>query len=274
MAVKTMQAFLEAVRVGSALFSFLYASWSDYKTREVSNSVWILFAPPAFALTFSELLLFNLSALPFFGLCFGLTAAFAIILFYAGGFGGADAKALMCLALALPFHPQELFSTPLSGEISPFMQRFFPLTVFSNAVILAALTAVYLLIHNFVRRWRTGRALFEGEQKTEAVSKKILVLLTGYKVSIGKVKEKWHLYPLEDVEKTENGVKRKLVVFPKDEGRNAIVERLEAAFKNGEIQEKIWATPGLPMLVFMTVGLVIALLYGDIVWNFVRFLLG
>jgi hypothetical protein len=118
---------IEAAKVCLTLFSFLYASYSDYKTREVSNSVWILFAPPAFALTFAELFLFDFSALPFFGLCFGLTAAFAIILFYAGGFGGADAKALMCLALALPFHPQELFPTPLSGDVSPFHAKFFPL---------------------------------------------------------------------------------------------------------------------------------------------------
>lgn len=268
-----MQLFIEAAKTCISLLFFLYASWSDYKTREVSNSVWVLFAPPAFALTIAELFLFDFPALTFFGVCFGLTAAFAVILFYAGGFGGADAKALICLALALPFYPRELFS-PFSGEISPFMQTFFPLTVFSNAVIFAALTAVYLLIYNLVWRWRTDKSLFEGEQREESVGKKILVLLTGYKVSIWKVKEKWHLYPLEDVEKTRDGIKRKLVVFPRDEGRNAAVERLEEAVKNGEIPEKVWASPGLPMLIFITAGLVIALFYGDMVWNMVRFFLG
>jgi len=265
---------IEAAKIFSTLFFFIYASYSDYKTREVSNSVWILLAPTAFALTFAELFLSDFSALHLFGLCFGLTAAFAMVLFYAGGFGGADAKALICLGLALPFYPQGLLSTPLSGDISPFMQHFFPITVFSNSIILAALTAVYLLIHNLLWRRKTGRAFFEGEQKSESIGKKILVLLTGYKVSIEKVKAKWHLYPMEDVEKTQNGIKRKLVVFPKDEGRNAIVERLEEAVKNGEIPEKVWATPGLPMLIFITAGLVIALVYGDLVWNMIRFLLG
>jgi preflagellin peptidase FlaK len=269
-----MRMLIEASKVCMALSFLIYASWSDYKTREVSNSVWILFAPPAFAITFAELFLFDFSSFPLFGMCFGLTVAFAIILFYAGGFGGADAKALMCLALVLPFYPQELFSTPLSGDVSFFMQHFFPLTVFTNSVVLAALTAVYLLIYNFIWRWKTGRALFEGEQENESIGKKILVLLTGYKVSIEKVKAKWHLYPLEDVEKIDNGIKRKLVVFPKDEGRNAIVERLEEAVKSGAIQEKVWATPGLPMLIFMTAGLIIALFYGDMVWNLIRFLLG
>ena len=268
-----MRMFIEALKICVVLPSLIYASWSDYKTREVSNNVWVVFAPPAFALTFAELLLFDFSALPYFGLCFALTSAFAIILFYAGGFGGADAKALMCLALALPFYPQEIFS-PFSGEVSPFMRMFLPLTVFSNAVVLAALTAVFILIHNLLWRWKTGKPLFEGEQKSEFMAKKVLVLLTGYKVSIEEVKAKWHLYPLEDVEKTDNGIKRKLVVFPKDEGRNAMVERLEEAVKSGAIQEKVWATPGLPMLIFMTAGLIIALFYGDMVWNLIRFLLG
>jgi prepilin signal peptidase PulO-like enzyme (type II secretory pathway) len=67
---------------------------------------------------------------------------------------------------------------------------------------------------------------------------------------------------------------RKLVALPKDEGRDAIVERLADAVEAGEIQDMVWATPGLPMLIFMTIGLIIALFFGDMVWVFVRFLLG
>jgi preflagellin peptidase FlaK len=256
-----------------SLAFLVYASLSDYKTREVSNRVWVFFAPVAFALTFTELFLSDFSLLPFYGLCFGLTTAFTIILFYAGGFGGADAKALMCLALALPFHPQELL-TPLSGEVSPIMQLFFPLTVFSNSVLLAALTAIYMLFHNLLWQRKTGKKLFEGEQKSESIGKKILVLITGYKIPIKRLKEKWHLYPMEDIEKRENRTVRKLVALPKDEGRDSIVERLAEAVEAGEIQDMVWATPGLPMLIFMTIGLIIALFFGDMVWVFVRFLLG
>jgi preflagellin peptidase FlaK len=256
-----------------SLAFLVYASWSDYKTREVSNRVWGLFAPIAFALTFTELFLSDFSMLPFYGLCFGLIAAFALILFYAGGFGGADAKALMCLALALPFYPQEPL-TPLSGEVSPIMQLFFPLTVFSNSVLLAALTAIYMLFHNLIWRRKTGKKLFEGEQKSESIGKKILVLITGYKIPVKRLKEKWHLYPMEDLEKRENSTVRKLVALPKDEGRDTIVERLTEAVKAGEIDEMVWATPGLPMLIFMTIGLIIALFFGDMVWVLIRFLLG
>jgi len=272
-----MNEILEGARVSLCLSFLIYASWSDYKTREVSNTVWILFAPLAFTLTFLEIYTnYGFSQLPSYGICFGLTATFAVILFYSGGFGGADAKALMCLALALPFYPypENLFK-PLSGEISPILQVFFPITVFSNSVLLAAATAVYMFLRNMFWHKRTGKKLFEEGYQNESLGRKILVLITGYKVSVNKLKEKWHLYPLEDTEENpEKGFKRKLILIPKDEGRNAIVERLTKAVEAGEIQDTVWATPGLPMLIFITVGLIIALFFGDIVWTCIRLLLG
>jgi len=271
-----MQIIFDTLRTATALLFLFYASWSDYKTREVSNTVWIVFAPLAFALTFLEIYIYEFSELSLqlslYGMCFGLTAAFAIILFYSGGFGGADAKALMCLALALPFHPENLIK-PFFGEASPISQIFFPITIFSNSVLLAAATAIYMLLRNIFWRQKTGKKLFE-RGLGESFGKKLLVLVTGYKIPIDKLKEKWHLYPLEDVEKTENGLKRKLVVLPKDEGRDAIVERLSEAVENGKIQNTVWATPGLPMLIFITIGLITALFFGDIIWICINFLLG
>jgi preflagellin peptidase FlaK len=269
-----MNEILEGARVSLCLSFLIYASWSDYKTREVSNIVWILSAPIAFALAFLDFYLYDFSQLPLYGICFGLTAVFAIILFYSGGFGGADAKALMCLALVLPFFPESLIK-PLSEEISPISQIFFPITVFSNSVLLAAASAVYMFLRNVFWHKKTGRKLFEEGHKSESLGRKILVLITGYKVSVNKLKETWHLYPLEDIEENpEKGFKRKLVLIPKDENRNAIVERLTKAVEAGKIQETVWATPGLPMLIFITVGLIIALFFGDIVWICMRLLFG
>jgi preflagellin peptidase FlaK len=268
-----MQIMFDVARIAAALLFLFYASWSDYKTREVNNTVWILFAPLAFALTFLQLYIYRFFQLPFYGICFCLTTIFAIILFYSGAFGGADAKALMCLALALPFWPENLF-TPLFGGNSPILQTFFPVTIFSNSVLIAAVTAIYMLLSNIFQRQRTGKKLFEKGHDIESFSKKLLVLITGCRVSTEKLKEKWHLYPLEDVEDAENGLRRKLVVLPKDEGRDAIVERLAKAVESGKIQNTVWATPGLPMLIFITAGLIIALFFGDVVWACISFLLG
>ena len=270
-----MQTILAATKVTLSLAFLLYASWSDYKTREVSNRVWAFYAPLALFLSIPELLLYEPSKLPFFGLSFGITAAFAIILFYAGGFGGADSKALMCIALALPFSTETLLQPIFASGISPLSQTIFPLTIFSNSVLFAAASGLYMLLRNLIQRMATRKKLFEGALKTESIGKKLLVMVTGYKVPVARLKEKWHVYPMEDIDDAdENKFKRKLVVVPKDEGRNQIVERLYNAVDTGKINDYVWATPGLPMLIFVTIGLIVSLLLGDLVWLLVSFILG
>ncbi len=254
----------------------VYASWSDYKTREVSNRVWAVYAPIALAFSLAELLLYDFSQLWLFGLSVGLTVFFAFLLFYTGGFGGADSKALMCIAMALPFFPATLITPIIPGGMSPLSQTIFPITILSNAVLIAAASGLYLLIRNFIRRAKTHKPLFEGSLAQESVGKKILVLVTGQKVSIATLKAKWHVYPMEDIEaeNPETELKRKIMVVPKDEGRNDVVARLSKAADEGKISDGVWATPGLPMLIFVTVGLILALTVGDIVWLIVSHLFG
>ncbi len=280
-----LQVVFAAARVTLTAVFLLYASWSDYKTREVSNRVWAIYAPIALGLSLAEFLLYEPSKLPLFGLSVGLTTGFALLLFYSGGFGGADSKALMCIALALPFFPLEapfLAQVPivksfLVNGVSPLSQTLFPITILSNSVLIAALSALYLLLRNLIGRAKTGKPAFEGTLAKESLGKKILVLLTGKKYPVATLKAKWHVYPMEDIAEEENGEtepKRKLVVVPRDEGRDAIVARLSKAADTGKISDGVWATPGLPMLIFVTVGLIIALSLGDIVWILVSHLFG
>jgi preflagellin peptidase FlaK len=270
-----LQAIFIAAKVTISLAFLLYASWSDYKTREVSNRVWAFYAPIALSLSLAELLLYEPSKLPLFGLSFGLTVVIALVLFYSGGFGGADSKALMCIALALPFSTETLFTPIFASGVSPLAQNIFPLTIFSNSVLFAAASGLYMLLRNLVQRATTGKKLFEGSLSTESLGKKMIVLVTGYKISVAKLKEKWHIYPMEDLDDDgENLLKRKLVVVPRDEGRDKIVDRLSSAVDAGKIDDYVWATPGLPMLIFVTIGLIVALLFGDLVWLLVSFILG
>ena len=273
-----MEEALAWTRIVVSLVFLVYASWSDLRTREVSNSVWVVFAPVALLLTFAQFLFFPpsgdvLESMLFYAISFGVVFLFSLALFYIGAFGGADAKALMCLALALPdpsaaeavsAFAEPIFHVgfPLSGFTSPV----FPITVFSNSVIIAALSVFYALLRNLVWRTRTGHKLFDG-YANESLGRKVLALLCGYKVEVG-VLEKSFLYPLEDVKTNSLGeTERHLLLFPKDESREEIVTRLaEATEKENAIQRMVWATPGLPMLIFITIGLVLALTLTDIVW--------
>jgi preflagellin peptidase FlaK len=271
-----MQAVLIAANITLSLACLIYASWSDYKTREVSDRVWLLFAPTALLLSIAELLLYEPSRLPLFGLSFAVTVVIAVALNYSGGFGGADSKALMCLGLALPFSPTALVTPVLAAGVSPLSQNIFPFTVLSNSVLVAAFSAVAMIFHNLFRRVKTRQKMFEATLANEPAWKKVLVLMTGCKFSIAKLKAIWHIFPLEDIaeENGEGAAKRKLLVWPKDEKRDDIVARLSKAVDAGKIGADVWATPGLPMLIFVTIGLIIALFFGDIIWLLISLALG
>ena len=264
-------ALFDGLRVLLSLVFLFYASWADFKTREVSNKVWAIFGPLAFFLTALQYVLLPQDSRPdlllYYILPFAVTFVLSFVLFYAGGFGGADAKALICLSLALPHYPIHLLQSPI-GSISPL----FPLSVFINAIFLASFSVVYVLLRNFLWKHRNKRKLFEGFEK-ESFGRKILVLLSGHKVNITDLEKKSYLIPLEDFD-ARLEEKRKLVAIPRDEEREKIVSRLLEARRDGQIEDDVWATPGLPMLVFITAGLIVALVFGDILWTILYSILG
>lgn len=256
-----MNEVFDGLRVLVSLIFLVYASWSDFRKREVSNKVWVIFAPLALALTSLQFFVFSPELLYAFVFSFVITSVLSITLFYAGAFGGADAKALICLSLALPSYPTYLLQ-PSFSLLSPL----FPISVFCNAVLLAALSVFYVLSRNYLWKRRTGKKLFEGFE-TESIGRKILTAVSGYKIKVVELEKKEFLYPLEDVQVAETGEsERKLIVMPKDEEREEIVERILEASCNGGLQSDVWVTPGLPMLVFITAGLILALVFGDIIW--------
>jgi len=271
-----LQLIFAATRVAVTLAFLLYSSWSDYKTREVSNKVWALYAPIALVLSLVEFTLYDKAIFPTFALSASLTIVFALLLFYTGAFGGADSKAFMCIALALPVFPKILLTPLLPNGLSPISQTMFPLTILSTSVLIAAASGLYLLLRNITNRFTTGKPLFQGTLAQESIGKKVIVLITAQKFPLKTLKEKWHIYPMEDITEESDQhlpLRRKLAVVPRDEGRDAVLERLDKAVSAGKIDDAFWATPGLPMLIFVTVGLIIALTFGDIVWVLVSLLL-
>lgn len=258
-----MNQIFDGTRIILCLTFLIYASWSDYKTREVSNKVWIILGPLELVLTGFQFLAYSSQPFQFvisYFLSFAVTSGLALIVFYLGGFGGADAKAFMCIALALPVYPNNLLPQPVV-----FTSPLFPLSIFSNSVLLGALTVFYALFRNLIWVIKNNQRIFNGLEE-ESFSRKIVALISGYKIKLTKL-ERDHMLPLEDVEINDDGkVERKLLTFPKYEESKDVILRL----KENRLDSWVWVSPGLPLLIFITAGLVIGLFYGDIVW----FLLG
>ena len=246
---------LEFIRILLSLLFLSVSSWYDYKFREVSDRIWLLFAPTSLILTFTQYYLeFTIKAdysiFFFWLLSLGVTIPLSLLLFHLGFFGGADAKALICLSLAMPAYPR------ISNAQFNSMLPIFPLAVLVNAVFAASMLTLIITCHNIIEYLHVRGEMFRGFEH-EPCWKKMLVFITGVRINPKRLKDS-HYIPLEYAVKGKSGeVTRYLRVSPQIEEECPIY--IEAL--NGQI----WATPGLPFLIFMTVGFVIALLLGDFV---------
>ncbi|WP_435067910.1 prepilin peptidase [Haloplanus sp. C73] len=140
-----------------AVPAFGWAAWRDVRTRRLPNELWY----PLAAIGLVALLVDATAHLPltsvddrlFFvrvGVSLLILIPFAYGLWWFGGFGGADAKALMTLALLFPTYP--VFY--LSNDTMPFVATtlgVFSLTVLTNAVLLGLAYPLYLGARNALR---------------------------------------------------------------------------------------------------------------------------
>jgi Flp pilus assembly protein protease CpaA len=85
-----------------------YAAWQDHKTGEVPNKIWV-YAPFGLLLTVTELWLNQNLIYPIM-LSFIATVIISFALFYGGGWGGADAKAVLTIGACLPIAPFTVFN--------------------------------------------------------------------------------------------------------------------------------------------------------------------
>jgi len=259
--------YVEFLSVVACSGFLIFGSWSDLKTREVSNWVWVVSLPVAAILTITRvfltpdlLMLCAASVLASTALSFGM--------FEIGFFGGADAKALITLGVALPLFPA--FSRPILGLFHPF----FPLVVFVNSFLLSLVSIMYVLGRNAYWRIQSRRSFFEGFEH-ESPLRKILTLVSGYKVALIEIRRSIHLIPIEDVAEKNGRPSRRLRVFVgAEEDRNVTIDRLSRYISTGLLPSQVWATPGLPMMVFITIAFFAALTFGDILFYAIHTMIG
>jgi hypothetical protein len=118
-----------------------------------------------------------------------------------------------------------------------------------------------MLLYNVIWKLKTGKSLFEGLQH-EPSWKKMVAMATGFKIKPRRLTERF-LHPLEEIaEDNEGNLTRRLNVLVKAED----VGEIEA---DKRLVGEIWVTPGLPLIVFMFVALIVSVLFGDILlWSF------
>ncbi len=232
--------FLELAKVFIVFFFLLYACHLDLKSRIVPNRVWKLmlaFAFPFTALQIYEVSISSIILLPFafFGSVFVFLLSY--FLYRINAYGGADAKALMCLAVLFPFYPDLGLFPILNNGFG-----IFAFSVLANSVIFAPLLMLVLLFRNLLVEG------FRGFFRTP------LYYIAGYRIPVEKIR--FHnLFEFLDERGRLRRVRR--AVEPSEE----IISRLkESGLKS------IWVTPALPFIIFITFGYSVALFIGDVLF--------
>ncbi|MCU4741197.1 A24 family peptidase [Natronoglomus mannanivorans] len=134
---------------------FAWAAVRDIKTRRVSSQLWIpLTGLGAVLLGWDAWIARNAGGIDWayefllpVGISLGLVVPIAYLFWWFGGFGGADAKALMVLALLFPVFPAYTvgsWTIPLeTTEIGAFS-----FTILTNAVLVAVVIPIVLAVRN------------------------------------------------------------------------------------------------------------------------------
>ena len=220
--------------VGTAILS--YASYTDIKIRKASNKLWLIMGSVGAILLIVQYLTVpaafdNIFYLIFIPIMIALMFIFFQLRLI---FGGADAKAMMAVAILVPLE-QSIFEFPLLSSFMPFSW-----IIFSNSVLLFLLIPLSLLIFNIARR-----------------NIKFPYCLLGYKMNVEKARERF-VWPLE---RFVDG-KRKFSYMPKEFDVENDLEKFE---KNG-IRE-IWITPKIPFMIPLLAGFLCSFIFGDLIFH-------
>lgn len=218
-----------------ALPFLIYACKIDLKERRVPNRLWKLMLAAFIPIIAVEFFLTQFNALIAL-IQFSIIFLLAYGLHFTGLWGGADAKALILLAVAFPVYPQMWFV--------PVLNQGFGILAFStlsNAVIFSPAVVLYVFLKNLKHGLRGG---------------KLLHYFTGYRVDAD------HIPPFHNLLEYINDGKIKRVNRG-IEPDNKMLADLRKAKDKGKV-DKVWVTPGLPFLVFITAGFTISVLVGDI----------
>jgi len=232
---------LDAIRLLAGISILFYASYTDIKTRRASNMLWVIMGiigAILLAVQYVTVGFENPYYLLFIPIMIGLMfALFQLRLI----FGGADAKALMALAILVPIKPEILQFPLFEGAVISMPGSWI---IFSNSILLFLLIPVSLLIVNLLKR-----------------NIEFPYCVLGYKMSVEKAKHTF-VWPLEKIKDGE----RKFSYMPKEFD----IEKELLAFEKHNITE-IWVTPKVPFMIPLLAGFIATFVLGDILSHILQF---
>jgi preflagellin peptidase FlaK len=229
---------LKLLLIGAAL---VVGSWQDIKTREIDDRLWLVAGVAGGLLTVAEIAATPSYPLLLAGFSIMLTAILAFGIYFLGLYGGADAKALLVIALVMPVN-----------TFAPSVLPIFPLTVFGNSLVISLLIIPACLVINALGAGKGP--LFAGVKASSL--KKVAAIFTGIRVS----------------PQTAKSVHFNLIEWPLPSGGSELklfhkVEEVDETKRFVAGAKSVWVTVAIPMIVFFLGGFILAALGVDIlIW--------
>lgn len=219
------------LRVSAGLVMLAIASVLDIRKREINDILWIAFGAVAVVLLVVGPEPWNELRLIAVSM---IIAPIALVVWRFGFFGGADAFCLIVLAGLAPM-----------TSLQPV--QITPLTTLTNAAIISIAPFFVNLARNLLAI--SGKKdIFDGFEETRL--NKVVALFIGY-----RAKNPRHSFSME-----------RLVGGKK---------RLNFGFHHAENAEfcntmDTWVTPGIPYIIYIALGFVVQIIYGDLIFGFIR----
>ncbi len=239
----------------------IYSCYSDIKTRRVTDRVWlIMLIGNVFFILFSiseqgtsfllRLFISVVFTFVFLSLYSHISASSNI-----REMGGADQKLLLVLSLIFPIYPTFEIAYQVFPLIMPL--NFFAFSVLGDSVVVAIMIPIGFAIYNLTTKGlRTDNVFY---------------IFLGYRTKISKLANK-QIWILQDFEEVNGEIKIKYKHSGIEIDRKAIA-KLKDLLEKGLIKDEIWVTPKVPFMIPLTLGFLLAVFYGDLIFEFLRYLI-
>lgn len=231
--------------LGAGLLAF--ASYTDWKWRRAPNLLWIvMLAAGLLLLAVDAVLRFPdvRAAWPYLLFAPALVVAYYFLYQFGLIAGGADAKALMALAVLAPF--PIAYSTALPVFQSPFPGG---VVVFVNALLAFLVIPLAYFLVNLARLDLDPMAFLGVRRRVQDVDK-------GHY---------WLMERVDDEGKVRRHYFASRAAYDLEEEKRKLLEKGV---------ERVWVTPKVPFMIPLTIGFVLAFTVGDLLFGALAFLLG
>jgi len=293
---------------------FAWAAYRDLRTRRVPNRLWLpLLAVGALALAWDAFAVLDAAA--FRRRLFAVRVAFSLgfvaplgyVFWRIGGFGGADAKAIITLAVVFPAAPA--YSVGAGYPLYEAPLGVFSFSILSNAVLVGLVYPLALAVRNlpageFTPAMFVGRPV--GIDALDTAHGRLLETPEGFTrrgldVDALRMYLRWRGASLAALLADPDRFRETAPADPNDPGDGSIddADRPEAGFESVDDdpwaaaafleehtaygttpeqlrtgltlladpgRERVWLTPGIPFIVPMFAGLLVALTFGDVMF--------